>query len=316
MTHNRKTDFCSKILLFGEYSIIRDSMALSIPYDLFSGHLDFSKTTETSRSIEDSKQELRALANYIDDLQSAKQICFDFDLSSFKFDTEHNLFFSSTIPIGHGLGSSAALCAALNDRYGVSRESWLQESDPKKYLHLKEVFAQMESHFHGSSSGIDPLISYSNEAILIESSQKLGPVKLPKYDNGEGAIFLLNTGRPRRTEPLVNLFLEKSKRRDFQNLFDQELIPANNDCIVNFLEGQTEKLFESFGLLSGYQFDYFSPMIPKLLQKLWKVGLDSNDFYLKLCGAGGGGVFLGIAKDFSKAQTYFESSQVRVLFRL
>ena len=38
-----KEFFVSKILLFGEYSIIKDSMALCVPYSLFEGTLSFRK---------------------------------------------------------------------------------------------------------------------------------------------------------------------------------------------------------------------------------------------------------------------------------
>ena len=34
-------NYCSKLLLFGEYSIIRESNALAIPYPLFGGELRF-----------------------------------------------------------------------------------------------------------------------------------------------------------------------------------------------------------------------------------------------------------------------------------
>ena len=36
--------FHSKILLFGEYSIIQESMGLSVPYKNFEGQLTFSPT--------------------------------------------------------------------------------------------------------------------------------------------------------------------------------------------------------------------------------------------------------------------------------
>ena len=43
-------------------------------------------------------------------------------------------------------------------------------------------------------------------------------------------------------------------------------------------------------------------MIPPDFKKIWRYGLDSNDYKLKLCGAGGGGFILGITKDFEKTK--------------
>jgi mevalonate kinase len=41
--------------------------------------------------------------------------------------------------------------------------------------------------------------------------------------------------------------------------------------------------------------------VPEKWHALWQQGLDSKQFYLKLCGAGGGGFLLGIALyDFEK----------------
>ena len=52
-------------------------------------------------------------------------------------------------------------------------------------------------------------------------------------------------------------------------------------------------------------------MIPKLFQKLWKDGLESNDYYLKLCGAGGGGFILGLTRDIENAKKHFDGIEFR-----
>ena len=52
-----KKFFNSKVLLFGEYSIIKDSMALSIPYDVFGGNLD-------SKNDKSMDPELKEFAKY------------------------------------------------------------------------------------------------------------------------------------------------------------------------------------------------------------------------------------------------------------
>ena len=56
-------------------------------------------------------------------------------------------------------------------------------------------------------------------------------------------------------------------------------------------------------------------MIPKLYRKLWKEGIDSNAYYLKLCGSGGGGFMLGFTKDFEKAQQKLSGYQLDVIHR-
>lgn len=295
--------FYSKVLLFGEYSVIKDSMALSIPYPLFEGKLLFQRNK--SSYID---PELKAIFRYLSNLESKYDGDFFIDTASLDFDIGQGLFFDSTIPQGYGVGSSGALCAALFDRYGVAKDDYDTSG-------LKRIFADMESHFHGKSSGVDPLISYLKSSLLKTEKNELLTVTTPSFaDKGEGAIFLLNTTRPRRTEPLVNLFLEKCKNKEFDNLMSSVLAPINNRCINSFLEADMASLYEFFRELSDFQRRYFIPMIPNLYQELWIDGLKSEEFYLKLCGAGGGGFLLGMTKNFSKARSSLKGHEIRPLF--
>lgn len=295
--------FYSKLLLFGEYSVIKNSMALSIPYNLFEGTLTFRK--DQSKVVD---QELKALCLYLKDLKAKDELTFSFDLQSFEFDIGQGLYFDSTIPQGFGVGSSGALCAALFERYSRNCEG-------SSISDLKSFFAQMESHFHGSSSGMDPLISYLNRPILRHQDGHIGTVDLPDFKDGKGGFFLLNTGRARRTEPLVNLFLEKCKTADYNNKIENELKIITDECITYFLEGQVDKLYESFATLSEFQYNELSPMIPKLYQEIWSKGLDNCLFKLKLCGAGGGGFLLGMTPDFEQASSSLSSYEIRPLHR-
>lgn len=269
-------------------------MALSIPYNVFGGKLDF----KNDKSID---PELRTFAQYLKKLDAKNQLGFELEISSFEFDVGRGLYFDSTIPQGYGLGSSGALVAAIYSHYVKDATNDISE--------LKRRFALMESHFHGSSSGVDPLISFVDAPMLVKDG--VTQVNLPNYESGEGAIFLLNTGRPRRTEPLVNLFLEKCNGREFDKLCNDVLLPITNGCITSFMEGNVNSLFEFFRQLSDFQYRHFTPMIPKLYQDLWKRGLDDGLFYLKLCGAGGGGFILGMTKNYQKTADALGHYEIR-----
>ena len=303
MSHDKsEKKFYSKVLLFGEYSVIQNSMALSIPYALFEGALTFRRD---NTSVVDP--ELKAFSLYLKQLIEAEQLLFQFDITSFEFDISQGLFFDSTIPQGYGVGSSGALVAAIFDRYEQEAHSTLDITK------LKKIFSQMESHFHGASSGVDPLISYLNSPILIKNKNELGPVMLPKFPKGPGGIFLLNTKRSRKTEPLVNLFLEKTSNDRFNKICEDELIPITNACIDNFLKADTGMLLENFKKLSEFQLEHLSPMIPKLYRDLWSQGITTDEFSLKLCGAGGGGFLMGITNDFRKIKQTLKSHEIRLL---
>jgi len=303
--HKPRT-FFSKILLFGEYSVILDSKALATPYQLFQGQLNFKKSDDASPS----NQELLSLVRFLKDHRQKGKLNFDLDLTSLEFDIGQGLFFDSTIPQGFGVGSSGALCAAIFYNYTKYEPEFFKD----KILELKNYLSQIESHFHGASSGIDPLISYINRTILIKSKTEMGVIDLPSYSAAQGALFLLNTKRPRRTEPLVNLFLEKCKVHSFNQFCEKILIPATNGCIDAFMEKEIPTFVEFFRELSDFQLRHLTPMIPTLYQDLWQKGLDQENFYLKLCGAGGGGFLLGMAKNFNQAKLDLKDYEIRPLF--
>ena len=300
--------FGSKVLLFGEYSVILNSMALSIPYPLFEGSLTFPKVA--GKGVD---AELKAFAKYLLKLKEKVELPFVFDVDSFDFDVGQGLTFDSSIPQGYGVGSSGALCAAIFDRYAQSDRSFI--GDATRIRELKKNFALLESHFHGSSSGVDPLISYFNRPILVNGISDLGVVEIPDYHEGAGAMFLLNTGRARRTEPLVNLFLEKCRTENFRDLCEGELRPITNRCIESFLEGRLSSLSDNFSQLSEFQWQHLTPMIPNLFRDLWRKGLESEDFTLKLCGAGGGGFLLGLTPSLERAKKALGPHEIRPIFR-
>jgi mevalonate kinase len=298
--------FSSKVLLFGEYSVIQHSNALAMPYHLFEGRLTFGKEKSGSRD-----PELQALVRYMKKLEDRSELDFDFDVSSFGFDVSQGLVFDSTIPQGYGVGSSGALIAALYHRYCQKREDFNGDIDE-----LKNRLALLESHFHGASSGFDPLVSYLNQSIFKDKKEGLSPVTLKENIDSPSALFLLNTGRSRKTEPLVNLFLEKCKSEEFSFLCEQELVPITNKCIENFRDGNLMELWDSFYALSRFQYENFKPMIPKLYHDLWEQGLENKNFLLKICGAGGGGFLMGLTKNFKDLTKELDSFELRHLFKI
>ena len=65
---NLSPKFFAKILLFGEYGVIRDAMALSIPYTNFSGVLCFPDG-KANPSQEASTESLVRFTTYLEELE-------------------------------------------------------------------------------------------------------------------------------------------------------------------------------------------------------------------------------------------------------
>ena len=66
--------------------------------------------------------------------------------------------------------------------------------------------------------------------------------------------------------------------------------------------------------LSKIVFDNFKPMIPNDFHDLWKKGIDSESYFLKLCGSGGGGYILGFAPDIDKAKDDLKNYNLEVVY--
>ena len=175
----------------------------------------------------------------------------------------------------------------------------------------------MESHFHGKSSGLDPLICYLNLPVVIKSKEDLDTVGLPlETSDSKGAIFLLNTQSPGETQPMVQIFMEKMKEQGFRNMMKSELRKYNDACIKSFLKGDFNPLFGNLKHLSALLLQNFSPMIPPAFREVWITGIETGDYYLKLCGSGGGGYILGFTRDYEKAQKQLSSYELELVHRI
>ena len=310
---NKSPLYYAKILLFGEYGIINDAQGLSIPYNFYQGAFKSGETL-TGKAAK-SSSELRKYLQHLATLQHKDELLTELDLTAFENDLDQGLYFDSSIPEGYGVGSSGALCAAIYERYAIDRIDPDSAMSKEEILRLKKILGQMESYFHGKSSGLDPLICYLKLPIHISSSDELGTVNLPAPGTGKGAIFLLNSGQPGETQPMVKIFMEKMKNQGFRKVMKEEFNSYNDACVQAFLKGDSKPLFSNLKKLSNLALEYFTPMIPQSFHELWKKGIETNAYYLKLCGSGGGGYVLGFTRDFEKAQELLSEHQPELIYR-
>jgi mevalonate kinase len=306
--------FYSKILLFGEYGIIRDSKGLSIPYNFYNGALK----SDENPSVEaiKSNQNLKRLASHLATLQEEQPELVTFNLESLNNDIESGMYFDSSIPQGYGVGSSGALVAAIYDKYANNKITVLENLTREKLLTLKNIFSQMENFFHGKSSGLDPLNSYLSIPILINSKDNIEATGIPTQSlDGKGAVFLLDSGIVGETAPMVNIFMESLKEEGFRKMLKSQFIKHTDACVENFLGGDIKSLFANTKKLSKVVLNNFKPMIPEQFHGLWQRGIDSNDYYLKLCGSGGGGYILGFTQDLEKAKLSLKDYKLEVVYQ-
>lgn len=306
--------FYSKILLFGEYGIIRDSKGLSIPYSFYNGAL--KREENPSLEAKKSNENLKRFVSHLEILQKEQPELVTFELATLKNDVETGMYFDSSIPQGYGVGSSGALVAAIYDKYAKNKITVLENLTREKLLRLKSIFGQMESFFHGKSSGLDPLNSYLSIPILINSKDNIEATGIPtQIPNGNSAVFLLDSGIVGETAPMVTIFMEKLKDQGFRKMLKSEFIKHTDACVENFLGGDMKSLFANTKKLSKVVLNNFKPMIPEQFHGIWQHGIDTNDYYLKLCGSGGGGYILGFTQNLEKVRISLKDYKLEVVYQ-
>jgi mevalonate kinase len=306
--------FYSKILLFGEYGIIKDSKGLSIPYNFYNGALKVDENP--SEEAVKSNASLKRFVSHLGNLQTEQPELVTFNLDVLKSDVERGMYFDSSIPQGYGVGSSGALVAAIYDKYANNKITVLENLTREKLLQLKAIFSQMESFFHGKSSGLDPLNSYLSLPILINSKDNIEPTGIPSQSaQGKGAVFLIDSGIVGETAPMVNIFMENLKEEGFRKMLKSQFIKYTDACVENFLHGDMKSLFANTKKLSKVVLNNFKPMIPEQFHQVWQRGIDTNDYYLKLCGSGGGGYILGFTQDLEKAKVSLKDYKLEVVYQ-
>ena len=267
--------FPGKILMFGEYLVLDNHIGLATP--LLSTYCSINEQSTQANRMLDNVSIPELMNNWIDYCTDHR---LDFiDLIRWSKDVEHTLSIDSNIPIGYGLGSSGAVTACIYERYA-------HETKGQKETMIR--LAQMESFFHGKSSGIDPWVSYSKQSWLFQGSE-LHAVDENKVRSFTDECVLVDSGISRNTKLLVERFqVERKQMKGWD-----EMVELSNALAQSF-KPQHENpvnIQESIHQLSRLQRQNMAWLIPDAIQRFWDDVLAMGNA-LKLCGAGGGGYFL------------------------
>ncbi len=298
-----ETQFNSKLLLFGEYGLMFNAMALSVPFPEYHGQLAF----DTDGKHRESTNEIQKFFNYLKTGIPENELHFLFDLERFSFDLERGLYFDSNIEQRYGIGSSGALVAALFSRYAFPADLGNKLSPEI----LKGNFAVLESFFHGRSSGLDPLVSYLNKPMLIDSGKQIVPVDFHLEQTGM-ALALIDTHTTGATGPLVQHFIDLFNLPEFEQAFQQQFVPANNACIESLLIGDKPNFFLNLGQLVKFQLYHFHRMIPVNYHRVISFA-HCEKVYIKLLGSGGGGFLLAFAESHEVLDRWSKKRGIELL---
>lgn len=142
-----------KWILAGEHSVLRGVPALVFPI--------LSRNLELSYAKEDHPLELHLVGDHGQDLQLLvwgvlERACELKNIS--RNSLRGTLWIESSIPVGAGMGASAALCVALTRWLGFL--GFVSEGE------FYDFARNLENLFHGESSGVDIAVALSGEGLF------------------------------------------------------------------------------------------------------------------------------------------------------
>jgi mevalonate kinase len=292
-----KRNFQGKLLLLGEHSVIEGSKALVIPYPDVSARLAFAPQPIEMDDLA-SNHTLSEFALWL--TENKGNGLPDLDLPRLLQDIKKGLYFRSSIPEKYGLGSSGALCAAVYSEYGKLKDMYSENPGSEELLAVRKILAFLESWFHGTSSGIDPLCIYYSKPLVVEGNDVIRTWQVENFRNRDLHFFLLDTGLAGNTSDLVRAFRNKLQGQSLKESFREQYIPLVNEVVDQFVEGCPD--YDSLVHLSLFQWRIFQDMIPEKFKAVWQYGLDWEYYTCKLLGSGGGGYILGFTLDFDYAR--------------
>ncbi len=279
----------AKVILSGEHAVVYGKPALVSAINL---RLKFSLFESEVRT---KNKNILLISSKVKKYLEKEKIIFKDKMFDFKIESE--------IPVGRGLGSSAALSVAAVASF---LEFYTGQEFEKDIVN--NLAFQIEKHFHQNPSGVDNSATCFGGLILYQKKIQLTNLnyKIPKEI--EEKLFLIDSGEPKETTgemvKLVEL-VESAKTvinqieietKKILNAIEKENIEQLKESIV-----VNEKLLEKIGVVSE--------KTKKLLNKLSKFGCG------KVTGAGGrktgSGFILFFTENKNELENFLKNNKIK-----
>ncbi|MEK9169291.1 MAG: hypothetical protein AAB788_00955 [Patescibacteria group bacterium] len=280
-----------KVILSGEHSVVYGKPALVTAINL---RLKFSLTIlERSSQDGNSNKEIQFISSKVKNYLKKEKINFVEKRFNFKIESE--------IPVGRGLGSSAALSVAS---VATFLEFYTGRQFEKEIIN--DLAFQIEKHFHKNPSGADNSAACYGGLILYQKQISLKNLnfKIPK--NIGDKLFLIDSGQPKETTgemvDFVSNKIDESILTEIEKTVNKLVISIQNGDAILFKKSliNNEKLLEKIEVVSK--------KTKKLLVDLSRFGCG------KITGAGGyetnSGFLLFFAEDKEKLLKYLSTKKI------
>ncbi len=204
---------------------------------------------------------------------------------------------NSSIPVGAGLGSSAAVVAASTAAAGALLDLKLSKED------IFRITYEAEKIVHGNPSGVDPAISTFGGAIVFQVDTGFKPLDAKE----DIPLVIGETGVERSTRAQVEkvkVIVERYPR------IVENIMKAAREVVLRAIDAFKENDLETLGALMNmnHALLYGIGVSDESLEWLSNAARKAGALGAKLTGAGGGGCMIALSKD-EKLQEVSEAIQ-------
>jgi len=222
-----------------------------------------------------------------------------------------SLELDSELPAGCGMGSSAAISAAIvSTLFCLENEPW----NTKK---INKIVYETEKILHGNPSGADNTVITNGGALLFEKQESKNLIKKLDISKKLPNFILINTGKPAEsTKEMVTKVAAayKNQKQKYKKLFEETEEVTKN--IINFFKNRSEK----------QSFTTFCNLITKnqrLLEAMGLVGqkakhiitlIETYGGSAKISGAGGvkngSGIIVAFSQNLRELENYLDQQNI------
>lgn len=285
----------AKIILFGEHFVIADKLAIAIAINLRAKvRADFNNSKYMSFFLRNNNLKIDVSINdiihgYMDKydifIQPLLLILHEISKNTL-LDNGIDFIIDSDIPMGAGLGSSAAVFTA----FSAATLKLLNYNFKNK--DIIELASKGELIAHGRPSGIDPTISTLGGILIYKRSQGFSLLNVT-FNN---PIVIGITANSRSTAEMVSKVLNlKAKYSQIFNL----LYDVNDLIVHEAIEALKSNDFVKLGELMNIAHGLLSSLgISNLnLERLIYAARIAGAYGAKITGAGGGGAIIALCEN-------------------
>lgn len=279
-----------KAILFGEHAVVYGQPAIAIPLHQVSAEAIIKADILAPEGQISIQSDAIGLDTKISELSHDHPLVLAISNTLGHFSVDRvpafKLKINSTIPVASGLGSGAAVSAAV-----VRAVAAFLGQDISDAV-VSDITFESEKIYHGSPSGIDNTVVSFKRAIFFEKGKKSEILEMGKAFT----LLIADTGKESQTKSVVDQVRAawKKEKSKFEQIFQQigEISRAARGAMkLGQIVRLGELMNDNQGLLN--EMGVSSPELDMLINS----AIDAGALGAKLSGAGGGGNMIAVAHD-------------------